>query len=77
MNCIAIGPRAPARELSGIVLVLREVDQYGVKVLKPACDLSLHLANIARTKTITHDTIREAKAMGFGVVVDGQPGRVL
>jgi len=41
---------------------------YGVESVYPICDKAKAFARIARTKTLTLDTLHEIKALGFGIV---------
>jgi len=40
-------------------------DQYGNDVVYPACETSRLLAKIAGTKTLTSNTIKYAKRLGY------------
>ena len=40
-------------------------NNYGRETVYPVCEAAHALARIARTTTLTRDTIREAKQLGF------------
>lgn len=56
-------------------ITVREGEQYGAKVYKPALDdaIAHGMCEIGRTKTFTPTMIHAAKAMGFIVRVEGKP----
>jgi hypothetical protein len=41
---------------------------YGVENVYPICDKAKSFARIARTKTLTLDTLHEVKALGYDIV---------
>jgi len=45
-------------------------DQYGIPVVHPACETSRLLAKIAGTKTLTPDTIKYGKQLGYTFEVE-------
>ena len=45
------------------IVEIREV--YGNRTIYPVNDTALYLARIAGTKTLTEQTIKHAKALGF------------
>ena len=48
------------------IQVLRK-EIYGKTVFYPVCEKAILFAAIAGTKTLTHDAIRQIKAIGFNV----------
>ena len=44
---------------------------YGVENVYPICDKAKSFARIARTKTLTLDTLHEIKALGYSI--ENQP----
>ena len=44
-------------------------DQYGAPVFHPVCDQAQLFARIAKTKTLTLDTLALVKALGYRVDV--------
>ncbi len=44
-------------------------DVYGVRTVYPVCENARTFAAIAGTKTLTKDTIRHIKDLGFAVVL--------
>ena len=49
------------------IVEIREI--YGNKAIYPVNDTALYLTRIAGTKTLTEQTIRHAKALGFSFEV--------
>jgi hypothetical protein len=49
------------------IVEIREI--YGNRTIYPVNDTALYLARIAGTKTLTEQTIKHAKAMGFSFEV--------
>lgn len=45
--------------------------QYGRTVFYPANVAATHLADIARTQTLTPEALRSARAMGATITLDG------
>jgi hypothetical protein len=41
---------------------------YGVETVYPICDKAKAFASIARTKTLTPETLYQIKALGYGIV---------
>jgi len=46
-------------------ITLLRKEQYGRAVYYPVCDKAKMFANIAGTKTITGETVRHIKALGY------------
>jgi hypothetical protein len=44
-------------------------DQYGTPVFHPVCDQARAFARIAKTKTLTPDTLALVKSLGYRVEV--------
>ena len=51
-----------------ITVTIRSI--YGNEVIYPACDKSQAFASIAGTRTITHQVIKQIKALGYEVRVE-------
>lgn len=43
---------------------------YGNETIYPACPDAVAFANIAGTKTLTSDTLRQIKRLGYAIVVE-------
>jgi hypothetical protein len=43
---------------------------YGVDTVYPACPKALAFASIAKTKTLTADTLRDIERLGFEIEVE-------
>lgn len=52
-------------------------DVYGVRTCYPVCEAARTFARIAGTKTLTADTLRHVKDLGFTVRLAPQPELVL
>ena len=50
-------------------IIIKQVDQYGSTVFHPVCDNAKTFALIAKTKTLTHDTLKAVKALGYQIEV--------
>lgn len=48
-----------------VTVTVRRV--YGNPVIYPACPTAKHFAGIAGTKTLTLDTLRHIKALGYAI----------
>ncbi len=53
-----------------ITVSIRSV--YGNQIIYPACDKSQAFASIAGTRTLTHQVIKQIKALGYEVRVEPQ-----
>ena len=50
-------------------ITLLRKEQYGKAVYYPICDKAKVFANIAGTKTLTSDTVRRIKELGYQFVI--------
>ena len=50
-------------------ITIERRDQYGAPVYFPVCDTARLFAQIARTKTLTPDTLAGVKALGYQIEV--------
>ena len=53
-----------------IVITIKNV--YGTEKVYPVCEAAKTFANIAGTRTLTMDTIDNAKRLGFEVIIEQQ-----
>ena len=51
-------------------IYVNERSVYGNTMVYPACDKAKAFANIARTKTLTFETIQEIKNLGYDVCLN-------
>ena len=49
-------------------IAIRIEKNYGVEVIYPVCDHAKMFARIAKTKTLTIDTIQVVKSLGFELI---------
>jgi len=50
--------------------ILIEVkDQYGAQVFHPVCQVSKLFAQLARTKTLTNDSLKTIKELGYKIEI--------
>jgi hypothetical protein len=56
----------PINQNMQVLVQLRTV--YGVDTVYPVCDNAKAFASIARTKTLTLDTLGQVKALGFEII---------
>lgn len=50
-------------------ITIQARDQYGQTVFHPVCEKSKLIAAIAGTKTLTHNTLKHVKSLGYIVAV--------
>jgi hypothetical protein len=51
-------------------------DQYGAQVIHPVCEKAKAFAALARTKTLTHEAIKQIKALGYQIDVQQTPAQL-
>lgn len=51
-------------------ITIEQRDQYGARVFFPVCDNAQRFAQIAKTKTLTLDTLQLIKALGYQIEVN-------
>tara|TARA_Y100000114_G_C11641926_1_gene269733 strand:+ start:300 stop:515 length:216 start_codon:yes stop_codon:yes gene_type:complete len=54
-------------------IVIRIEKNYGVEVIYPVCDAAKTFARIAKTKTLTMETVQLAKSLGFELIREESP----
>jgi capsid protein len=57
------------------ITILRK-DQYGRPVYYPVCDKAKMFANIAGTKTITSETVRHIKVLGYKINIQHEKDEI-
>lgn len=57
-------------------IIVRITQNYGVEAIYPACDAAKTFARLAGTKTLTRNTIKLIKELGYGVIVQQQEERL-
>ncbi len=50
-------------------ITIKQTNQYGVTVFAPVCETAKTFAQIAKTKTLTPDTLRAIKALGYQIEI--------
>jgi len=50
-------------------VTIKQVNQYGSVVFKPMCHVAETFARIAGTKTLTVETLKAVKALGYTIEV--------
>jgi hypothetical protein len=55
--------------MTDLVITVVVKDQYGCQVVHPACPKAQAFASIAGTKTLTHQAIKQIKALGYAINV--------
>ena len=50
-------------------ITIKQVDQYGTVTFHPVCETAKTFAQIAKTKTLTPDTLRAIKALGYQIEI--------
>lgn len=57
-------------------IIVTIASNYGTEAIYPACDMAKKFAQLAGTKTLTRNTIKLIKELGFGVIVQQQQERL-
>jgi hypothetical protein len=48
-------------------------DQYGTPVFHPVCENARTFARIAKTKTLTLDTLKQVSLLGYAIKIERTP----
>jgi len=51
-------------------------DQYGAQVIHPVCEKAKTFAALARTKTLTHEAIKQIKTLGYQIDFQQTPAQL-
>lgn len=55
-------------------ITIQQADQYGATIYRPICETSKTFALIAKTKTLTPETLRAIKSLGYQLeIIHPQP----
>ena len=57
-------------------ITLLRKEQYGRSVYYPVCDKAKMFANIAGTKTITKETVRHIKVLGYKINIQHEKDEI-
>lgn len=56
--------------MSDRTITVQVRDVYGKPMIYPACPQAVAFAAIARTRTLSDDTLRQIEKLGFAIVVE-------
>ena len=57
-------------------IIVKIENVYGKSTIYPVCELALIFASIAKTTTLTEDTIKFIKALGYIIKIDQGPAEL-